>query len=67
MNDYYTVQEMLNEDEAGLEMFSAMDDPVTYEEACKDDKWVQAMNVEMTAIERNQHGNLLTRQLEPNL
>lgn len=53
MNDYHTNQDLFNEDEAGLAIYIATSDPVTYEEAYKDDKWVQAINVEMTAIERN--------------
>lgn len=44
---------MFNDDEAGFAMYSAMDDPLSYEEACKEEKWIQAMNAEMTAIERN--------------
>ncbi|GKA89061.1 retrovirus-related pol polyprotein from transposon TNT 1-94 [Tanacetum coccineum] len=53
MDDYYADEDPFNEDEAGFAMYSAMEDPETYEEACKDEKWVQAMNAEMTAIERN--------------
>ncbi|KAL4567103.1 hypothetical protein LXL04_022677 [Taraxacum kok-saghyz] len=41
------------QDEAGFAMYSAMEDPLTYEEACKEDKWRQTMNAEITAIERN--------------
>ncbi|GKD11620.1 retrovirus-related pol polyprotein from transposon TNT 1-94, partial [Tanacetum coccineum] len=46
-------EDPFNEDEAGFAMYSAMEDPETYVEACEDEKWVQAMNAEMTAIERN--------------
>ncbi|KAJ9542985.1 hypothetical protein OSB04_029491 [Centaurea solstitialis] len=36
MDDYCTDQDPLFEDEADFAMYSAMDDPMTYEEACKD-------------------------------
>lgn len=37
--DYYMSEEMFNEDEAGFAMYSVMDDPITYEEACREEKW----------------------------
>ena len=49
MNDYYTNQYMFNEENYNITMYSVKDDPITYEEACKDDKWVQVLNI---AIER---------------
>lgn len=47
------IEDMFNEDEFGFEMYSAMDDPLTYKESCNEDKRIQAMNAEMIAIERN--------------
>lgn len=58
-NDYYMSEDMFNEDEAGFAMYSVMDDPTMYEEACKEDKWVQAMNAVITAIERNHTWELI--------
>ena len=34
-------------------MFFHVDDPIPFEEAIKDEKWVAAMEEEMEAIEKN--------------
>ncbi|KAJ0566009.1 putative RNA-directed DNA polymerase [Helianthus annuus] len=49
MKDYYTSCA----DEESLAMYSALEDPASYEEAAKEDKWVAAMKTEIEAIERN--------------
>lgn len=51
--DYYMIADIFNEDEDGFAMYIAVDDRLTYKESRKVDKWIQAMNAEMTAIERN--------------
>ncbi|KAI3501210.1 hypothetical protein L1887_29073 [Cichorium endivia] len=53
MNDYHVGEEMFDEEEAGFAMYSVMDDPVTYDEACKEKKWVEAMKAEISSIEKN--------------
>ncbi|KAM0043888.1 putative RNA-directed DNA polymerase [Helianthus debilis subsp. tardiflorus] len=57
MNDYQTGEELLEEetteDEAGFAMYSSLDDPTTYEEACKEERWIKAMENEIAAIEQN--------------
>ncbi|GKC05222.1 putative RNA-directed DNA polymerase [Tanacetum coccineum] len=50
MDDYYADEDLFNLDEAGFAMYSAMEDPKTYEEACKDEKWVQAMNTKLNEL-----------------
>lgn len=54
MEEYHTDQDLFNEDEVGFAMYSSRDDPITYEEACEDEKWVKAIEVEIATIDKNQ-------------
>lgn len=40
-------------------MYSSRDDPITYEEACEDEKWVKAIEVEIATIDKNQTQELV--------
>ena len=61
LQDYDTSQELLAEEEGhSLALFVSVEDPVTFEEAHKDSKWREAMDVEMKAIEKNRTWELTT-------
>ncbi|KAD4584677.1 hypothetical protein E3N88_22278 [Mikania micrantha] len=57
LSDYQT--EGFSDEEVNLAFFSSLGDPITYEQAAKDDKWVEAMKAEMASIERNQTWELV--------
>ena len=48
------------EEEHSLVMFASVVDPISFEEACKDLKWREAMNIEIQAIEKNKTWELTT-------
>ncbi|KAD5961638.1 hypothetical protein E3N88_13111 [Mikania micrantha] len=52
LNDYQS-GEGLSDEEVNLALFSSLGDPLNYEQAAKDEKWMQAMEAEIKAIERN--------------
>ncbi|XP_076907191.1 putative mitochondrial protein AtMg00820 [Bidens hawaiensis] len=56
MNDYHT---NYAEDDLMM-MFSAIEDPMNYEEASKEEKWVKAMKVEIEAIEKTNTWELVS-------
>lgn len=58
LDDYVVDEEEL--DELNLAIFSQSEDPTSYEEAVKEDKWKKAMQLEMKAIEKNQTWELTT-------
>eukprot|EP00253_Pinus_taeda_P022758 PITA_22758 len=43
-------------------LYCHVDDPIHFEEAIKDKKWIEAMDEEMNAIERRKHGSWLSYQ-----
>lgn len=54
MNDFVSGEGLSDEEEVQqLVMFASTNDPVTFKEAVKYQKWKEAMNLEMRAIERN--------------
>jgi len=53
LNDYVTNEEEL-EEEFNLASSAQVEDPLTYEEAVKSNKWKKVMEVEIEAIERNE-------------
>ena len=61
LQDYETETNLLDEEEEhSLVLFVSAEDPVTFEEAHKDSKWREAMDVEMKAIEKNKTWELTT-------
>lgn len=51
LRNYVTSQELLDEEEGhDLTMFISVEDPVTFEEAYKNSKWREAMDMEIRAI-----------------
>eukprot|EP01018_Ginkgo_biloba_P024370 Gb_37459 [translate_table: standard] len=53
MFDIYQETKEVNEDICHFAFFADCD-PITFEEAIEDDKWIKAMNEEIAAIEKNQ-------------
>ena len=43
-------------------LYCDVDDPIHFEEAIKDRKWLEAMDEEINAIEKKIHGNWLISQ-----
>eukprot|EP00253_Pinus_taeda_P012378 PITA_12378 len=59
LSDIYE-QEAANEGMNSLfELYCHVDDPIHFEEAIKDKKWIEAMDEEMNAIERNKTWDLV--------
>lgn len=50
----------MNEENHIYFTFFAGEDPITYEEASKDEKWIKAMNEEISSIENNDTWELTT-------
>ncbi|GJZ82958.1 retrovirus-related pol polyprotein from transposon TNT 1-94 [Tanacetum coccineum] len=48
-----------SDEEANLAMFSSQDDPDSFEEAPKEEKWVEAMKSELRAMEKNKTWELV--------
>ena len=64
LNEIYE-QEAANEGMNSLfSLYCHVDDPIHFEEAIKDKKWIDAMDEEMNAIEKIKHGNWLISQKE---
>nr|GEW48633.1 hypothetical protein [Tanacetum cinerariifolium] len=59
--DDYESGEGLSEDEVGFPMFSSHDDPINFEEAAKEEKWVEAMKCKLESIKKNKTWELVVR------
>ena len=65
MDDYATGQETKEETELhNLVVFSTSSDPITYEEAIKNEEWRKAMDQEIDTIEKNNTWELTSLLLQ---
>lgn len=53
MSDYFSGEELSGEDEAHMVQDISVEDPFYFEDAMKEEKWRQAMDAEIQAIEKN--------------
>jgi len=55
LQDYETGTSFSEEEETDMVLFMSNDDPTSYEEASRDEKWREAMKMEMEVIEKKQN------------
>jgi hypothetical protein len=53
LQDIYDATEQIEQSDVVYFAFFAGEDPISFDEACKEEKWMEAMNEEMQAIKKN--------------